>query len=220
MPFSVPLRSVSFSGVGGSSSTNTGAIVGAVVGGIAGLGVIGALIFFFYRRRRQSQKGIYNRTERIESVKPSNYPSDSVLEPLSSTLYPGMHDMRAVPYPLHSNASGTLHGNGSSANMSSYPATPGPFHVRNLADAEMNGAPEVDDSSAVGGSSTSGNPRPMPPTPGSRGKNAEHNDELRSEVDNLRREIERIREERAVLSEPPPSYDEDVVGALRAPGGR
>ena len=43
-----------------------------------------------------------------------------------------------------------------------------------------------------------------------RGKNKEHQDELRSEVDNLRQEIERMKEERAVVAEPPPSYDEGL----------
>ncbi len=39
----------------GSSSLGTGAIAGATVGGVTGLGIIGALVFF-YLRRRKAQK--------------------------------------------------------------------------------------------------------------------------------------------------------------------
>ncbi|KAL5536145.1 hypothetical protein ACEPAF_4250 [Sanghuangporus sanghuang] len=223
LALNVPLKSVKFTGGGGSGgSNNTPVIVGATVGGVAGLGIIGALLFLFYRRRRQQQKGIYNRTDRIERVKPSKFPSESVLEPLSSTVHPGMYDMRTVPYPSQTNTSETFNANGGTPNtVTLHPATSAPFHVRNLADAESDGAADADDSSALGGGfSTSGSSRPMPVTPRSRNKSATHQDELRSEVDDLRREIERIKEERAVLNEAPPSYDEEVVNALGSPAVR
>ncbi|KAL5533549.1 hypothetical protein ACEPAG_9 [Sanghuangporus baumii] len=223
LALSVPLKSVKFTGGDGSGgSNNTAVIVGATVGGVAALGIIAILLFLFSRRRRQQRKGIYNRTDRIERVKPSNFPSDSVLEPLSSTVHPEMYDMRAVPYSSQTNISGSFNANDSTPNMvMSHSAISVPFHVRNLADAEPDGVADADGSPALGGDSSAyGSSRPMPVTPRSRNKSATHQEELRSEVDNLRREIERIKEERAVLGEAPPSYDEEVVNALRSPAAR
>ena len=219
-------KTISIDGVGGSSKkSSTGAIVGGVVGSIVGLAAIGGLAFFLWRRRERKATGRYNQDmkdlDRIDPirVKPVSFPSDQELEPLSSTMHPGMNDLRAtplgvppssvgsyseLPYPgppstVGSSALGP--GSGSGAN-SSYR---GPMVISNLGDIELerNDAAyaAVYAASQAGGSSRSGVSGP---------KAAMQQDALRSEVDQLRLEIERMKEERMAEGEAPPSYEEEL----------
>ena len=52
---------------GSQKKSNTGAIVGGVVGGVAFLGIVLAALFFFYRRRR-NQGGQYDRPDLLETT--------------------------------------------------------------------------------------------------------------------------------------------------------
>lgn len=187
----------------GSGHTEVGTIVGAAVGGVVFLMlVIGGFVFWYRRRREPPPIGMYNRTDRIQRVKPATFPSDSVLVPLSPTLYPDTLRHEGT-------SSGTLN------DMMIAPHSAGvPYHVRNFV---ANGTP-----STISGTGSSA----LPPPSESSGllsssgvgstqnswpsrKQAEQHELLRSEVDNLRLEIERMKEERETLGMPPPSYDEE-----------
>ena len=58
-----------------SSETPVGAIAGGVVGGVAGIAIIGALVFFFLRRRRRSQDTI------VDVPEPSSTPGTTDQKP-------------------------------------------------------------------------------------------------------------------------------------------
>lgn len=167
---------------------------------------------------------MYNRTDRIERVKPATYPSDSVLEPLSSTLHPGMHDLSNHSFTKQAGDSSFLVGEDASKF-----SVVTPFAAHDSTRSEMRGyGGGVDDgasavlsrnrsselgSSSGPGSSWGGQSVPSPPLPNSKG--AVVQDELRSEVDNLRREIEQLREERMAHGEAPPSYEEELALSQR-----
>lgn len=194
------------------------------MGAIAFLAILGGALFFYYRRRERQPQSIYNRTDRIERVKPATYPSDSVLEPLSATHHAGMHDLSNQSFTEQAGDSSLLVGEDASKF-----STITPFAAHSGARSETRGyRGGMDDgasavlsrngSSGLGsssgpGSSWGGQTVSSPPLPNPKG--AVVQEELRSEVDNLRREIEQLREERMVHGEAPPSYEEELALSQR-----
>lgn len=219
---------ISTSGLGrGSSKVSAGTIAGAVVGGVAFLALLGGLGFFFRRRLDRKATGRYNQDyqdpDRIQPVrvKPISFPSDSTLEPLTATVHPDMHDLRAMPFamplattnasqsdlPAARSPTSNLSQSRSGGTSSAYR---GPMAVRNLADDDLersDAAYTAIQAASQGGSSSSRARSVSDP------KAAMQQEALRSEVDDLRRQIEQMKEERTALGEAPPSYEEELLFA-------
>ncbi len=188
---------------GKSKKSNTGAIVGGVVGGLAVVAL--AVLGFFLWRRRQRQKqersdsdespwGTKHTTQQMMSVGPDYSPQQQMYNPYED--HPHGQSGHA---PSHSISSTTY----SSAPSAPAPAPPLPVPViSNMHPAPQSGkaglvhlaydTPTLTDRTRTYSSGTS-NP------------DSDHQaTQLRSEVDNLRREMEEMRAR--TQYEPPPQY--------------
>lgn len=226
--FSIPSLGSTIPGLSDGSSSNKGAIAGGVVGGLAGLALIGGGLFWYLRRRRHQQEQVmYDaRADPILEISTSAGSKPSGWNATTFTHEPFMYNngyaspgvsvpqmspepnQREFPYGVPVAAGATA-------------GYVGPTNVRDSTYFRTHRTGESEDIgpsvSQVGSTSISGS--------GSRGrgrgnstsshggsgsaasqallaKQAMVNDELRSEVDNLRRDLERIREERAAASGP------------------
>ncbi|KAI8145837.1 hypothetical protein BJV82DRAFT_576843 [Fennellomyces sp. T-0311] len=81
-------------GDGGTSSTNTGAIAGGVVGGVAFVGIIAGIFFFMLRRRRKQKKSPYG--EDLDDPY-ANYPDMAAARPMSPGTSSGTPSSNARP---------------------------------------------------------------------------------------------------------------------------
>ena len=237
---SVPNQTISIGGSGGKqdgepmarqSKSNVGAIVGGVVGGLAAVGLVIAIILILRKRRKQQ----YEASEKPEAVEQApHHPTLSPYYQSPSSDY--------MPATAHSNTTAGLAGIGagetgaqqgpsantqysSSTNMahvldmlsestavspspSPSPMTP-PSKAREVAlNRAHYHAPSVAASSNTGSQTGTASSRD-PLSPGSSGSNLLSPTEvlgLREEVDNLRRVVQEIRAERF---EPPPEYVEE-----------
>ncbi|OCB90969.1 DUF1793-domain-containing protein [Sanghuangporus baumii] len=220
--FSVPLQTVDFSensggsGDGGDStgSSNIGIIVGAVVGGLLGLGIIAALLFFFNRRRVRQQKGIYHVGDTVNPMQQMNIRSGDVIEPPTSSVDTETQRLRAVPYRCPSQASGA---DNSYPSSSSGSADIVAIRAQHMAETKL--GREMRETGVNRSISVTSDGQSEMIRSHTLSRIGLKQNEILFEMDNIRREIERIREERAIFGEPLPSYD-DELAALAARASR
>ncbi|KAH8111927.1 DUF1793-domain-containing protein [Phellopilus nigrolimitatus] len=227
LSLNVATKPVSFTGPTESNTATTstskggkktGLIAGTTVGALALIG-LAAGVFVLCRRREQRLKGSY-------IVQTTAYTPDSVLESLSATVHPDMHDMRSPPTTRrYLSSEGLGMGENTAGRITPYnvlvPSAVQHARKRDIyagGDTASNVVPRDGSSnvstqlvSTEGGSAVNAGLTPVPHS-----RTEQHG--LRSEVDNLRREIEQMRGERSVVSEAPPSYDADRSNSLRNMG--
>ncbi|KAH8111930.1 DUF1793-domain-containing protein [Phellopilus nigrolimitatus] len=227
LSLNVATKPVSFTGPTESNTATTstskggkktGLIAGTTVGALALIG-LAAGVFVLCRRREQRLKGSY-------IVQTTAYTPDSVLESLSATVHPDMHDMRSPSTTRrYLSSEGLGMGENTAGRITPYnvlvPSAVQHARKRDIyagGDTASNVVPRDGSSnvstqlvSTEGGSAVNAGLTPVPHS-----RTEQHG--LRSEVDNLRREIEQMRGERSVVSEAPPSYDADRSNSLRNMG--
>ncbi|KAL5508747.1 hypothetical protein ACEPAG_4726 [Sanghuangporus baumii] len=218
LALNVPLQPVDFSenrGGNGDDEYSTGSsniriIVGAVVGGLLGLGIIAVFLFFFNRRRVQQKKGDSYVSCTLKPMQQINLRSGAVIEPPTSSMDTETQRLRAVPYQYPSQASGI---DNSYPPSSSGSADVGAIRAQHVAETKLGREmreTRVNRSTSVTTGNQSETIRSLALSRIGLQQNV-----ILSEMDNMRREIERIREERAMFGEPLPSYD-DELAALAA----
>ncbi|KAL5494568.1 hypothetical protein ACEPAI_29 [Sanghuangporus weigelae] len=222
LALNVPLRPVDFSenrggngdGEDSTGSSNIGIIVGAVVGGLLGLGIIAALLFFFRRRRVRQQKGVYYVDYTANSMQQMNLRSGDVIQPSTSSVDSETQQLRAVPYQYSLQASGT---DNSYLPSSSGSADVVAIHAQHVAETKL--GREMRETRVNRNTSVTSDGQSEIIRSHALSRIGLQQNEILFEMDNIRREIERIREERAMFGEPLPSYD-DELAALAARASR
>ena len=205
--FIVSKSDISFPSVSGSEKrrVSTGTIVGSVVGAVAFIAIIIACVLFFRRRKQEKTVGIYNQgTDRISRVKPTIAQVDPILEPLNSGMEQSTYDLRNVN--IQTGQTPFSHDNIGTIPIPYYPPS---THMA-LSISNPGAESEVDSSYGSGSQVTSASPSHVLRT-----KQADGQEDLRNEVDNLRREIEQMKEANAVQNTAPPSYDDGLFTSHR-----
>ncbi|KAI0829800.1 DUF1793-domain-containing protein [Trametes gibbosa] len=187
----------------GHSSSNTGAILGGVVGGVAivVLAVVGVFLFLRWRRRDRSAE-----LEKADITYEPHRPTLSPYACSSEDVRPTSHDtsmLESGVMTAQGNASGAPELLGSSASLipipENSPLNSQSMKMRELAlNARVAYADTVSGSSNAGSNTGSASSRD-PLSPGESHKVLG----LRAEVESLRRVMQEIRNERL---EPPPEY--------------
>jgi len=200
-----------------SKKSKAGAIAGAIVASLVGVGGIALGIFFFLRRRRaRKEKFVQSETPSMAPISPLGLSEGVAYEPFRfSGELTGSGNLVEDPHAF-SNSQPSIYSDGRFSQ-----GTEG-RHGRHRAGPSLTSTELGPSASQVGVNSTvtnsSGGSSGMAAT-SHRTRQSNYtntsvsskqglvNEELRSEVENLRREMERIRQERTVnLEEAPPSY--------------